>query len=215
MSRKACIITGGMLSDAFLTGYLYENPMELCIVVDGALEVTHRLGIKPDFIVGDFDTVNQELLEHYEKSIILRHPPEKDQTDTELAVETACNVGCTEIVLLGATGSRLDHSLANIFLLQSLLQQKISAAIVNENNKLYLKDKSFTLQRKEACGDFLSLLPLTEKVEKVTLTGFKYPVQEFTFYRERTLGISNEITEEEARVEFAKGIFIVVESRDK
>ena len=71
------------------------------------------------------------------------------------------------------------------------------------------------LKRKEACGDFLSLLPLTETVEGVSLSGFKYPVDNLTFYREKTLGISNEITEEEAIVEFKKGIFIVVESRDK
>ena len=94
MSNRACIITGGFLEETFLTYYMDRHPAELRIVVDGALEVTHRLGIKPDYIVGDFDTVNNDLLEHYEKSIILRHPPEKDQTDTELAIETALAAGC-------------------------------------------------------------------------------------------------------------------------
>lgn len=215
MSKGVCIITGGFLDENFLKGYMDTHPEELCIVVDGALETTHRLKIKPDFIVGDFDTVDQNLLKYYDKNIILRHPPEKDQTDTELAIETALRDGCTKIVFLGATGSRLDHSLANIFLLESLLKQGIRAEIINENNKLYLSNQSFTLQRKETCGDFLSLLPLSETVEEVTLTGFKYPVNRLTFYRESTLGISNEITEEEARVEFSKGTFIVVESRDK
>ena len=215
MSKRACIITGGMLSEKFLTDYLDKHPGELRIVVDGALDVTHRLGIKPDFIVGDFDTVNQDLLEHYEKQIILRHPPEKDQTDTELAIETALGKGCTAIAFFGATGSRLDHSLANIFLLESLLKRGITAEIINENNRLYLKNQSFILQRNKTRGDYLSLLPLTETVEGVTLTGFKYPLRLHTLYRERTLGISNEITEEEARVEFTKGTFIVVESRDK
>ncbi len=215
MSKGACIITGGAISEAFLEGYLKKHPDMLRIVVDGALEVTHRLNVKPDYIVGDFDTVNQELLEHYEKELILRHPPEKDQTDTELAIETALNAGCNRLVFFGATGSRLDHSLGNIFLLESLLKQGISAEILNENNRLYLKNESFTLKRKNTRGDFLSLLPLTETVEEVTLTGFKYPVEDLTFYRERTLGISNEITEEEAKVEFSKGTFIVVESRDK
>lgn len=215
MSKCACIITGGHLDETFFAKYLDSHPGELRIVVDGALEVTHRLGIKPDFIVGDFDTVNQDLLEHYEKTIILRHSPEKDQTDTELAIETALQAQCREITFLGATGSRLDHSLANIFLLQGLLERGITAEILNENNKLYLRNQSFTLKRKEAWGDFVSLLPLSETVEEVTLTGFKYPVDKLTFFRERTLGISNEITEEEAKVEFAKGTFIVVESRDK
>ena len=215
MSKCACIITGGVLDEAFLADYLDSHPGQLRIVVDGALEITHQLGIKPDFIVGDFDTVNHDLLEHYDKEIILRHPPEKDQTDTELAIETAMDAGCDRLVFFGATGSRLDHSLGNIFLLERLLKQGVYAEILNENNRLYLKNKSFVLQRKNTGGNFLSLLPLTETVEEVTLTGFKYPVEQLTFYRERTLGISNEITEEEAKVEFSKGTFIVVESRDK
>jgi thiamine pyrophosphokinase len=215
MNKKACIITGGDISEAFLAEYLDKYPEVKRIVVDGALEITHRLGIKPDFIVGDFDTVNQELLEHYEKDIILRHPPEKDQTDTELAIETALNSGCNRLVFFGATGSRLDHSLGNIFLLERLLKQGITAEILNENNRLYLKNREFVLYRKETAGDYVSLLPLTETVEKVTLCGFKYPVEHLTFYRKKTLGISNEITEEEARAEFSQGIFIVVESRDK
>ena len=215
MNKKACIITGGDISEPFLADYVDKHPAVLRIVVDGALEITHRLGIKPDFIVGDFDTVNQELLEHYDQAIILRHPPEKDQTDTELAIETALNSGCNQLVFFGATGSRLDHSLGNIFLLEHLLKQGITAELLNENNRLYLKNRGFVLHRKETAGDYVSLLPLTETVENVTLCGFKYPVEHLTFYREKTLGISNEITEEEARVEFSKGIFIVVESRDK
>ena len=215
MKKTACIVTGGALSEAFLFQYVTAHPEALLIVVDGALEVTHRLQLQPDYIVGDFDTVDQSLLECYDKKIIFRHPPEKDQTDTELAIETALQAGCESVLFFGATGSRLDHSLANIFLLQSLLKQNVSAAILNENNKLYLKNKSFSIERKHAYGDFFSLLPLTETVEQVTLKGFKYPVQSLTFYREQTLGISNEITEEEAIVEFTKGIFIVVESRDK
>ena len=61
MEKKACIITGGTLCDSFLTDYADRHPSELVIVVDGALETTHRLGMKPDYIVGDFDTVNQNL----------------------------------------------------------------------------------------------------------------------------------------------------------
>ena len=215
MSKKACIITGGELSEQFLADYLDKHPADIKIVVDGALEITHRLGIQPDFIVGDFDTVDQTLLNYYDKDIILRHPPEKDQTDTELAIETALKHGCSKLKFFGATGSRLDHSLGNIFLLESLLKQGLEAEIINENNRLYIKNQGFALKRTEARGDYISLLPLTETVENVTLCGFKYPVENLTFYREKTLGISNEIIDEEATVEFSNGCFIVVESRDK
>ena len=212
--KKACIITGGTLSSSFLSNHLKEHDYSFVIVVDGALELTHCLHIMPDYIVGDFDTVSEEVLNFYEEDVILRHPPEKDQTDTELAVETALSLGCEEIDFLGATGTRLDHSLANIFLLQRLLKQNVHGVIWNEYNKLYLKKSSFCLKKREAKGIFFSLLPLTETVEQVTLMGVKYPVNDRKFYREDTLGISNEIVEEEAIIEFSKGIFIVVESRD-
>lgn len=215
MKKIACIITGGTLKEEYLANVLHQLDKSLLIVVDGALELTHKIGLIPDYIVGDFDTVDSSILAHYSEDIIYRHPPEKDQTDTELAIEMALQANCTRLIFLGATGSRLDHSLANIFLLQRLSERQIEAELWNEHNRLYVKNKSFSLRRKEAYGDFLSLLPLSATVEKVTLTGFKYPVQNLTFYRERTLGISNEITKEEATVEFQKGIFIVVESRDK
>lgn len=213
--KEACIVTGGALSEDFLADYRKKYPEQLLIVVDGALEITHRLKILPDYIVGDFDTVDTSLLSYYDNKIILRHPPEKDQTDTELAIETALEAGCKSLFFLGATGSRLDHSLGNIFLLQGLLEQGIAAVIINENNRLYLKNKSFTLQKNQTYGDYISLLPLSEQVEQVTLTGFKYPVHQITFFRERTLGISNEITKETAGVEFSRGTFIVVEAKDK
>lgn len=215
MGKKACIVTGGTLSEQLLAMYMAQHPQELLIVVDGALEITHRLQMQPDYIVGDFDTVDNRLLDFYDDSVILRHPPEKDQTDTELAIETALQAGCDSLVFFGATGSRLDHSLANIFLLQGLLCRGVEAEVLNENNRLYLKNRSFTLYRKKVLGDYVSLLPLTEVVKGVTLKGFKYPVEKLTFHREQTLGISNEITDEEARVELDEGIFIVVESQDK
>ena len=215
MGKKACIVTGGLLDECFLREHIQNNSYDIWIVVDGALELTHRLRLLPDYIVGDFDTVDQSLLEFYDSDRILRHPPEKDQTDTELAIETAMEYRCTEIVLLGATGSRLDHSLANIFLLERLLEQGIHAVIQDASNRLYVKKDSFCIDRKQAFGNYFSLLPLTEKVEHVTLTGFKYPVQDMTFYRKYTLGVSNEITGEKAAVEFSEGIFVVVESRDK
>ena len=215
MGKKACIVTGGLLDECFLREHIQNNSYDIWIVVDGALELTHRLRLLPDYIVGDFDTVDQSLLEFYDSDRILRHPPEKDQTDTELAIETAMEYRCKEIVLLGATGSRLDHSLANIFLLERLLEQGIHAVIQDASNRLYVKKDSFCIDREQAFGNYFSLLPLTEKVEHVTLTGFKYPVQDMTFYRKYTLGVSNEITGEKAAVEFSEGIFVVVESRDK
>lgn len=215
MGKTACIITGGTRSEQFILNYIQKHQNQTLVVVDGALETTHRLGLLPDAIVGDFDTVDQSLLAYYDNRIIFRHPPEKDQTDTELAIETAQSMGCTRFVFLGATGSRLDHSLANVFLLQSLLERGIEAEILNETNRLYLKKEDFSIKKQEQYGEFVSLLALTETVQGVTLRGFKYPLTYHTVYRGSTLCISNEITEETARVELTDGTLIVVEARDE
>lgn len=214
MEKTAIIVTGGHVCEPLLLKHLSDFPDALVIAVDGALEVLHGLSVEPDFIVGDFDTVNQELLGFYQENKILRHSPEKDQTDTELAVETARQAGCRKLDFFGALGSRADHSLGNIFLLQELLQRGLDGVIYDECNKLYLKDKSFSIRKQEQFGNFVSLLPLTDKVYNVTLDGFKYCVSGIDFYRERTLGISNEIQEEKASVQFSDGVFLVVESKD-
>ncbi len=214
MQKTACVITGGTRPEPFIFNYVKQHPEQLLIVVDGALETTHRLGLLPDAIVGDFDTVNQSLLDDYDNRIIFRHPPEKDQTDTELAIETAQSMGCTRFVFLGATGSRLDHSLANVFLLQCLLKRSMEAEIINETNRLYLKNQNFTLKKQEQYGAFVSLLALTETVQGVTLRGFKYSLTDHTVCRGSTLCVSNEIIEETATVDFTDGIFVVVETRD-
>lgn len=214
MKKRACIITGGVVSQELLFTVLQKGIYAVVIAVDGGLRAAHQLKISPDYIVGDFDTVSPDLLEEYETEKIVRHSPEKDQTDTELAIDIAVQSGCLEIDFFGATGSRLDHSLANVFLLQRLLETGVEGTIWNDNNRLYLKNKGFTIRKEEAYGDYVSLLPLSETVEQVTLTGFKYPVTNRAFKRACSLGISNEIVAEEAIVEFAGGIFIVVESRD-
>ncbi len=214
MKKRACVVTGGNVSPEFLKKIVKEKSYEVLIAVDGALQVLYCIEEEPDYIVGDFDTISEEILAGYPEEKIFRHPPEKDQTDTELALETAVKAGCNTIMLLGATGSRMDHSLANVFLLEHWMKQGISVIICDENNRLYVKNESFAIRKAEQYGDFVSLLPLTERVENVTLNGFRYPLFRRACLRDTTLGISNEITEETATIEFTDGIFLVIESKD-
>lgn len=215
MIKRACILTGGRICVDFLKKHMEKEKYHCFIVVDGALIYAKEAGIVPDYIVGDFDTVEELLLEEYPKEIVFRHPPEKDWTDTELAAELAVRDGCREIVFLGATGTRLDHSLANIFLLQQLLENGIQGMIVDEYNKLYIRNRSFFVEKEKQYGKFFSLLPLTDKVTGVTLTGVKYPVEKRDFYRKHSLGVSNEIIEDVAVITFCKGCFLVLETSDR
>jgi thiamine pyrophosphokinase len=120
----------------------------------------------------------------------------------------------TSIDIFGATGSRLDHVLANIHLLMIPMQLEINACIIDKSNKIYLKKDSFSLKKSEQFGDYVSLLPFSEKVNGLTLKGFKYPLDHITLSAGNSLGISNEIWDDEAMVDLSEGILIVIESRD-
>ncbi len=129
-------------------------------------------------------------------------------------MKLAIEEGAKEIVLLGATGTRLDHLLGNIGLLRKALQAGIPAYIVDEHNKLYLMDKEGELCKENLYGPYVSLLPLGECVENVTLSGFKYDTKEADFVMGETLGISNELVADKGKISFRKGCFIVVEAKD-
>ena len=122
--KTGLIITGGKLDLAFAGSFLENESVDCVISVDAGLEYTKSLGLVPQAVVGDFDTIKPAILEEY-KAIpeILWdvHKPEKDETDTELAVNTALKLGCNRIFILGATGGRLDHEWSNLHLLKQCL----------------------------------------------------------------------------------------------
>jgi thiamine pyrophosphokinase len=166
--------------------------------------------------VGDFDSVSGDVLEKYKESIvpIETFPLEKDKTDTQIAVEMALSHNAAEIHLIGATGSRLDHTLANLHLLLFPLEKQVDACLLDSSNKIYLKKESFTLQREKQHGRYVSFLPFHGDVYGLTLEGFKYPLDRIHLAAGESLCISNEIVEEEAVISFTKGILTVFETKD-
>ena len=114
-------------------------------------------------VVGDFDTVKPggagSITGRMEHIVWDTHQPEKDETDTELALLKAQATGCTEVVVLGATGGRMDHMLGNIHLLFPCLQKGIEAYILDSQNRIYLIDKERTFKRREILGKIHFLSP--------------------------------------------------------
>ncbi len=214
--KKILIITGGQVEDIFLSDCVKQEQYSMTIAADRGLIAADRLSLPLDFIVGDFDSVTEEVLDKYRKisTPIQTFPTEKDKTDTQIAIELALMHNATNIDIIGATGSRLDHVLANIHLLMLPMQLKVNACIIDKNNKIYLENKSFFLKKSNQFGDYVSLLPFSDKVSGLSLHGFKYPLDNITLTAGNSLGISNEIREEEALVEFSEGILIVIEARD-
>lgn len=214
--NKILIVTGGKIEDAFLLEHTKKERYAKIIAVDHGLIAVDRLQLSVDFIVGDFDSVSKDILDIYkDKSTpIETFPTEKDKTDTQIAIELALMHNPSAIDIIGATGSRLDHVLGNIHLLILPMQLGIPASLLDPNNKIYLRNTSFSIRKEKQFGDFVSLLPFSEAVSGLTLEGFKYPLNHITLSAGTSLGISNEIKADEAVIEFTEGVLLVIEARD-
>lgn len=187
------------------------------IVCDRGLEALYKLKLIPNHVVGDFDSVSPEILEFYKKqSQIIFHTyhAEKDNTDTDIALKLAIRLKSSKITIMGALGKRMDHAIANIHILKDALEANIPCQIIDEHNRIYLINESIQLEKDKIYGKYVSLIPLTSEVEGITLTGFKYPLENYTLPIGTSLGISNEIIEDRAHIEMRKGILIVIESKD-
>lgn len=215
-SNRILILTGGNIDVVFLTQWLKNNCYDKVIAVDRGLMAGNAMGLEMDYIVGDFDSVSEDVLNQYinTDSNIIRHKPEKDQSDSQLAMELAIGLNPSSIDLIGATGTRLDHGMANIQLLLLPLELDIPTYIIDTNNRIYLMQRDFVIQKEQQYGSFLSFLPLLGPVKGLKLEGVKYPLDGVELIPGSSLCISNEIMDDKAIIKIEDGVLLVFESKD-
>lgn len=180
------------------------------IAADGGAVHLYHMGMVPDIIIGDLDSIPENILLFFkEKQVqIVKHPPHKDQTDMQLCIEYAIANGCCFLDILGATSSRLDHTLANIFLLRPLAEHNIPAAITDNRNDIHLVTDTWTF---EGCpGDLLSVIPVSDRVTGLTLEGLEYPLTDKELTLGSPLGISNVFSRQKARITLKSGAVLVI-----
>jgi len=225
-SMKAMIVAGGWVEDSFLRQYQENEAYQVTFAVDRGLGFFVRSGQVPDYIVGDFDSVEKGVLSPFlsgtdGKTRIIRLNPEKDDTDTQHALEMAFDLGCEEIHLFGASGSRIDHLLGNIQLLGLGLKKGVDCRILDPLNRVRLINQDTILNRATQFGTYVSLIPYTPWVIGLTLEGFRYPLTDYemsSYYCDGSShlsGISNEICQEQASIHLKEGILVLVESKDE
>lgn len=215
--KNVVIVSGGKIEDFFVTKWITEQKPDEIIAVDSGMEYFRRTGRKPDLILGDFDSVSEETFAYFEKQEGItwkRLNPVKDDTDTEFAIRYAIEEGAEQIVLLGATGSRLDHVLGNIELLGIGLDTGVEIFIVDTHNRIRMIKSGIQLKKEEQFGKYVSLIPYSSEVRHLYLKGFKYPLEDAVLKGFCSLGVSNEITADVAEISFEEGILLVVESKD-
>lgn len=215
--HKILIVSGGSIEDDFVRDLIQKNDYETVIACDSGMEFFYRNGLHPDLILGDFDSADQSVVKAFREQGDVRleqFPAQKDWTDTELAVRRALESGADQIDLVGATGSRLDHVMGNLQLLALGLEKGVTISLLDAHNRIRLIDQPLTIKKKEQYGDYVSLIPHGGAVCGLTLKGMKYPLFGATLTPDVSLGISNEIVDEEASISFQEGRLFVFETRD-
>ncbi len=215
---KTLIISGGNIDNGLALRILQES-FEHIIGVDGGLAFCFEHGIVPTRIVGDFDTLDEKILKWYKEHTeieIQEYNPVKDATDTQIAVELALKLGSKSIIILGGTGTRLDHVLGNIQALYLALEEGVDCRMIDTHNQIRLIQDQCILHKSEQYGTYFSLIPYTAEVFGVTLKGVKYPLEKhyFTVYGTGSFGVSNEVLEDQAEISLESGILILIESKD-
>lgn len=209
---KAIIVSGGRAPSRKLLISLI-NDTDLIIGADRGCEALWNNEIIPNIIVGDFDSINEEAyLKYRKKSKEFKFNPEKDYTDTDIAFNKAVEMGATEIILLGCTGTRMDHVLASIGLLKKAMDLNINCQIIDENNKMFLINNSKTF--KGTKGETISFLAYFECVKNLNIIGAKYPLNNYDLKIGDSLTVSNEFLDEEIKVTFDSGVLLVNLSKD-
>ncbi|MCC8181482.1 MAG: thiamine diphosphokinase, partial [Clostridiales bacterium] len=186
--KKRAVLIGA--SSASLPLELEERilPDDFIICADGGRGLAERLGLQPDWYVGDNDSGGRP--DGLPATLL---PSEKDVSDMEMAVDQALQLGYQELLLLGCTGGREDHHLANLGLLEQIHRRGGCGILLDAANEVrFLGPGSYQIENRPVYH-YLGLIPLDAAVTGVTLTGVRYPLDHFTLQRGSTRAVSNEI----------------------
>jgi thiamine pyrophosphokinase len=188
----------------------YLNSFDWVICADGGANWARIFGIIPNMVIGDMDSISKDERSYCEKGgASLRHfPAEKDFTDTYLALEVASQKGAGDVTIWGGTGSRLDHTLANIFSAARFTDCGMKIRFASPAATMYLVREDPLLLKGQA-GDTVSVLALGERAVGVSLAGFKYPVDGGVLEADKPIGVSNIMMGEESLIQATSGILAV------
>lgn len=213
---RALIFVNGEIDDYRALAQLIHAD-DYLIAADGGANHCRALNRMPHALIGDLDSVDQATIAAFQQQqvYIERHPPDKNQTDLELALDHALVVAknrpIREILLVGGLGGRLDQMLGNVLILAQrdwplpvvLLAGQTRAQVVSDVTPLSLR---------VAVGDTVSALPLSDQVTGITYTGMRYPLQNHTLALGSTRGMSNEVIALPATVTVASGQLLIISS---
>jgi thiamine pyrophosphokinase len=209
---KTVIICSGEIYDY---GFCHDivKSADRIICADGGTRHAINMKLMPDLIIGDMDSSEAQHLNYFKgKGVeIIQYPKVKNKTDTHICIEFALAFS-REVILLGATGSRLDHTIANISLLKLGIENNVPISIIDNKNHIRMIRDSIILSGKK--GDFFSLIPFAEKVEGLSTKGAHYELSNAAIELGESYGVSNYFESNSVEVNIKKGYLLVIKSED-
>ena len=213
--RTALIISGAPQQDISYVMDIYERlEMPLIVCADRGLDYALKLGLQPDLFVADCDSSRECRNDLTEKCEIIKLLPEKDDTDTMHALNIVIDRGCKNVVIVCATGGRIDHMMANLALCEYSADRGVVCVLADERNLVECHAKDSVKIKKSNRFPYFSLIPLDACLEGVTIMGAKYPLQNHLVSRTEILTISNEFDAEEVDISVKNGKWLLVRSGD-
>lgn len=200
-AQSAALIGNGVIEDYDFLAPIIGN-YDRCIAVDGGLSHCQAMGITPDLIIGDQDSLPPLLLKFYPEVPVATFPKEKDQTDMELAIETADSPSMQRIALFGATGKRTDHALANLYLMCRFPKKII---IETEEESLFCLEGKHQLNTFP--GQTISFMPFGSPCSGVTTKGLKWELNNATLDK-NFFSLSNISLNDSVEISIAHGNLI-------
>jgi len=208
---RAVIFANGSITRPITIRTLLEED-DLIIAADGGAHHCQELGIVPDTLIGDMDSVRSDLITEL-KSLgtqIIVYPRDKDQIDLELALNYAVEQGAQEVLFFGLLGGRLDLSLANLMLLARDDWQNMSLVVSDGPDRAHIMREHDSIALSGNPGDIVSLIPLTDHVSDVSTHGLRWPLLKATLALGNTISVSNEMLEHSANIEIGSGKLLLV-----
>ena len=209
MKNKIAIIGNGAINDIFFHENLLHN-VDLIICADGGSNNAKKMSVIPDYIIGDLDSTSSDVIEFFKKyKTKIIKDDDQNKTDMELAISFAESFKPAEIIILGAIGYRIDHTISNILCLDKI-KSNIKSQIIDNKNIIELVETS-----KDIIGEkdeIISIIPLTD-IKGLSYEGLKWLVSnkntKFGWF-----GVSNKLTKKKANVSLKKGKLLVIRVRD-
>ena len=211
---KVCIILNGEIKDyKYIKNIIDKNNYDYIICSDGGANHAYKMDIIPDYIIGDLDSIEDNILKYYKSKHVQfeKFPAKKDETDTELSILLAKKLNGKKIDLIGALGGRIDHTIANINLLYYIKNKGITPKIISEREEIYIAiDEEIIIYGN--IGDTISIIPIKGDAKGITLENLEYTLDNYNVEFSKPLGVSNVMKKNSCNIKINEGSILIIKN---